>query len=81
MGIFEAFNLRIPDVETMPRKKIRIDELLEYDEEFKSCIENTAKQAGIPEDKIRKTLKKATVGSEKHIRKIKELISDGRCLL
>ena len=81
VGIFEAFNLRIPDVETMPRKKIRIDELLEYDEEFKSCIENTAKQAGIPEDKIRKTLKKATVGSEKHIRKIKELISDGRCLL
>ena len=81
VAIFEAFNLKIPDLATMPHKKIRIDELLEYDEKFAICIKNTANEAGFPEEKIQKTLNKARGGSEKHIQKIKELITDGKCLL
>ena len=79
-AIFNAFKLKIPEFEPIPLSKIKIDELLKYDEDFESCVRNEAETLGIAEAKIDKTIGKAKNGREKHIQKIKDLIVGGGCL-
>ena len=79
-AIFNAFKLKIPEFEPIPLSKIKIDELLKYDEDFESCVRNEAETLGIAEAKIDKTIGKAKNGREKHVQKIKDLIVGGGCL-